>query len=101
MASGEFTVSASQLRKTAQELRELNNQYKTKIEALAGVEAELRTMWEGEANLAFQRAFATDKVSLDHFYTVIEKYVMALENAATEYERAEQRAYEIASTRSN
>ncbi len=100
MATGGFTVSASQLRKTAQELRELNGQYKTKVEALSGAEADLRTMWEGEANLAFQRAFAVDKVSLDNFYTVIERYVQALESAAGEYEKAEAQATQIASTRS-
>ena len=74
MASG-FVVTAAALRRLAQELRELNSQYKTKVETLASLEQELRSMWEGEANLAFQRAFANDKVNLDNFYAVIERYI--------------------------
>jgi len=94
-----FVVTASALRRLAEELSQLNGQYKTKVESLAAQEQELRGMWEGEANLAFQKAFATDKVSLDHFYTVIEKYIQALLTAAAEYERAEQQATQTATTR--
>lgn len=98
MASG-FVVTAASLRKLAQELRQLNAQYKSKVENLASLEQELRGMWEGEANRAFQRAFANDKVNLDKFYTVIENYCAALERAAAEYEKAESSAAQIASTR--
>lgn len=98
MASG-FTVTASALRRLAQELRELNSQYKTKVETLSSLEQELRSMWEGEANLAFQRAFASDKVNLDNFYSVIERYIQALEQAAAEYEKAEAQATQTATTR--
>lgn len=97
MASG-FVVTAAALRRLAQELRELNSQYKTKVETLASLEQELRSMWEGEANLAFQRAFANDKVNLDNFYAVIERYIQALEAAAAEYEKAEAQAAQTATT---
>jgi len=99
MACCGFTVTASALRRLAEELRQLNSQYKSKIETLATLEQELRSMWEGEANLAFQRAFANDKVSLDQFHAVVERYIQALEQAAAEYERAEAQATEIATTR--
>ena len=77
----------------------MNGQYKTKVEGLAASEQELRGMWEGEANLAFQRAFATDKVNLDNFYALIERYIQALEAAAAEYERAEAQAAQTVSAR--
>lgn len=98
MASG-FVVTASALRRLAEELSQLNGQYKTKVENLAALEQELRSMWEGEANLAFQRAFANDKVNLDNFHAVIERYIQALLAAAAEYERAEAQAAEMATTR--
>lgn len=97
--SNAFVVTAVALRCLAEELRDLNSQYKAKVENLAALEQELRGMWEGEANQAFQRAFANDKVSLDQFYAVIERYIEALLQAAAEYERAEAQAKDIATTR--
>lgn len=90
-----FTVTAAALRKTAEELRDLNSQYKAKVENLAEVEQELRSMWEGEANQAFQRAFAKDKVSLDKYYAVINVYIEALIQSAADYEKAEAQALNI------
>lgn len=98
MANG-YVVTTVALRRTAQELRDLNSQYRTRVESLAGLEQELRSMWEGEANIAFQHAFASDKVNLDNFYSVIERYVQALETAAAEYEKAEAQATQTATTR--
>ena len=98
MASG-FVVTAAALRRLAQELRELNSQYKTKVETLASLEQELRSMWEGEANDAFHAAFTSDKAKMDEFYNLIITYIERLNSIATRYEQTERTNTEIASNR--
>ena len=100
MANG-FLVNAATLRSLAEELRTLNEQYKTRVENLAAQEQELSTMWSGEAQAAFRQAFATDKVGLDQYKAVIDRYIQALEEAAVKYSEAEARATEIAKTRTH
>lgn len=82
-------VTASELRKQASELRNLNGQFKQNVGSLESQEAELKTQWEGEANEAFHAAFTSDKTQMDNFYNLIEQYCTTLENIAAQYEKAE------------
>lgn len=93
-------VTASQLKTKANELRSLNGQFKAQVGNLESQEAALASMWEGEAKNAFHTAFNNDKVQMDNFYNLIEKYCQALETIAQKYEQAEAQNLQTASNRS-
>ncbi|MBO6137339.1 MAG: WXG100 family type VII secretion target [Lachnospiraceae bacterium] len=95
----EIFVTPGELRSKAAELRELNAQFKTNVEELTATEGSLSSMWEGQAHDAFRSAFETDKGQWETFHTTIENYCITLENIATEYENAENKNAETASTR--
>lgn len=85
-----FQVSTSQLRAKAGELREMNAQFKTQVGNLETQETALVSKWEGEAKATFDADFKSDKLKMDEFYQLIERYCVALESMAAEYEKAEQ-----------
>ncbi len=92
-------VSASQLIAKANELKNLNAQFRSNIGELEATEETLRTMWEGEANDAFHNAFTSDKTQMTNFYNAIEVYVMRLLEIAAKYQQAEATNTEIANNR--
>ena len=92
-------VTAAELKSKANELRSLNGQFKSQVGNLESQEASLASMWEGEAKTAFHTAFNNDKVQMDNFYDLIEKYCQALETIAEKYQQAEAQNTETASTR--
>lgn len=94
-------VTPSELRKKAGELREQNGQFKSSVGELETLEGRVMSMWESESARAFHTAFHNDKSQMDAFYTLIENYCITLENIATEYEKAENRAIETASKKSH
>lgn len=96
----EIKVSAAQLKAKAGELKNLNNQFKAKVQELVGSEQNLASMWEGDAKVAFNTAFNNDKTQMDNFYNLMEQYIITLENIAVEYENKEMANTQIASTRS-
>ena len=87
-----FMVTSSELKSKANELRNLNAQFKSQ-------EGSLVSMWEGEARDAFDMAFKNDKTQMDNFYNLIEQYCAALETIAAKYEAAEARNLSTAQTR--
>ncbi len=93
-------VTAAELRKRAEELKGLNDSFKTQTEALKSTEESLKTMWEGEANMAFHNAFVRDKGQMDSFKQAIDQYVNALVTIAGRYEEAEARNLSAAGSRS-
>lgn len=95
----EIKVTSSELRNKATELRNLNNQFKNQVENMTGQEQALSTMWEGETKEAFHTAFMNDKTQMETFYQTIEKYCQTLEANAQQYENAETRNLNTASTR--
>ena len=95
-----FQVTASELRKKAEQLKGLNNRFKSDTESLQTTEQALKSMWEGEANDAFHAAFTRDRGQMDQFHTVIEQFIEALLIIAAKYEAAENKNISIASTRS-
>lgn len=94
-----FRVSSQELRSKASQLEQLNAQFKSSVEALSSSEASLATMWEGEAQKAFRKAFSDDKGQFDKFSAGIAQYIQALLNAAQQYETAEAKNVSTASTR--
>lgn len=95
-----FTVTASQLKTAASELRALNGQFKSTVGSLETQEGSLASMWEGEAKDAFHNAFINDKGQMDNFYNLIDQYCSALENIADKYSQAEQQNLSTAQSRS-
>lgn len=96
----EIKVTPSEVRRKAEELRELNQQFKAKVENLVAAEQNLSSQWEGEANRTFHDAFNRDKGQWDSFYNHIQQYAQALEQIAAEYEKKEAMNAEIAGRRS-
>lgn len=93
-------VTASQVRSTANQLREYNSNFNTQVNRLQESEASLNSMWDGQANDAFHAAFSSDKEYMTQFYNLINKYCEALDQIATEYENAENKNTETATKRS-
>jgi len=91
-------VSSSELRRRAEELRNFNTNLRTEIKNMEGREARLSGMWEGDARNEFHNQFNTNKSMFQNFCTLIDKYVVALEDAATEYDRREADNVQIART---
>jgi WXG100 family type VII secretion target len=94
-----FQVTAGQLRAKANELRQMNRQFKSQLGNLDSQERSLNGMWEGEAKNAFERAFRSDRGQMDNFHNLIEQYCTALDNIAAKYEAAERRNINTATTR--
>lgn len=92
-------VTASTLTKKAEELKGLNNKFKSQVENLTSTENGLNGMWEGEAKEAFHKAFTGDIQKMNKFYDAIEKYVQALTQIAKEYEKAEMKNKQTATSR--
>lgn len=96
---GVIRVSASELRAKAEELQGFNANYKTNTSDLEASEQNLMTMWDGDAKEAFHQAFMRDKVQMDNFSMLIEKYVATLQTIAAKYEQAENTNINTANTR--
>lgn len=82
-------ITASQMKSSAEALKQLNEQFKAAVNRLLELQQNLSGMWEGEANDAFARAFQSDKIQMDNFYNAIEVYVQRLNAAAARYQQAE------------
>lgn len=95
-----FEVTVSELKAKANELRDLNSQFKTQVGNLESQEESLCSMWEGGAKNAFDKAFKSDEAQMDNFYNLIEQYCVALENIAAKYDQAENLNTSTAQTRS-
>lgn len=95
----EIRVTTAELRRKAEELRNLNNQFKAKVGEITNCELSLTSMWEGDAKTAFHISFNNDKIQWDNFYNLIEQYIVTLMNIATEYDNKEAINANIASSR--
>ena len=94
-----FQITSSELRNKAEELRNLNNSFKSQTDSLQNTEETLRSMWEGEANNTFHSAFVRDKGQMDSFRQTVEQYVEALFTIAAKYDEAEARNVAMTSNR--
>ncbi|MCR4740045.1 MAG: WXG100 family type VII secretion target [Lachnospiraceae bacterium] len=91
--------TSNELRNKAEELRNLNGNFKAQTDSLQNTEEALRGMWEGEANNTFHAAFVRDKGQMDNFKQTIDQYTDALLTIASKYEEAEARNVALASNR--
>lgn len=96
---GVIRVDAAQLQSRMEELESLNRQFKTEVDGLETQAGSLKSMWEGEANDAFNNAFNNDKVQMNNFYNAVEMYVMRLGNILSRYQSAEATNTSIGNTR--
>ena len=83
-----ITVNTSTITNKAGELKTLNSSLKTQIEELTSTESALNSMWEGDANDAFHKAFTQDINQMNEFYNAIEKYITSLQEIVSVYEKA-------------
>lgn len=95
----EIKVTPKELRNKAQELQNLNKQFRSEVEKMVGYRTQLDSMWDGEARMAFDKAFDTDKAKWDTFARNIDDYVQKMIETAETYETAEQNNLQTASTR--
>lgn len=86
----EIQVTSSTLRSKAEELNQLNEQFKNAVSSLTDEESALRSQFEGEASDAFHNAFTKDTIQMNNFYNAIAQYVQKLIQIAEAYEKAEQ-----------
>lgn len=92
-------VTTSELRRRAEELRNLNERFNKEVDALNDRERQLMTMFEGDASKAFNQQFQIDKGKFFTFYNGINQYIQRLLDAAEAYDRAEAQNVSIANTR--
>lgn len=95
----EIKVTPKELRKKAEELKNLNEKFRSEVEKMVGYRTQLDSMWDGEARTAFDRAFDTDKGKWDTFARNIDDYIQKMIEAAETYETAEQNNLQTASVR--
>lgn len=95
----EIIVTSSTLRSKAEELNQLNEQFKNSVTSLSDEESALRGQFEGEASDAFHAAFSKDVTQMNNFYNAITQYVQKLLQIAESYEKAEQANVTTATTR--
>lgn len=95
----EIKVTPRELRNKADTLEQLNRKFRDEVKKMEGYESQLASMWEGEAQKAFRKAFNDDKIKMERFALNIDKYIMALREDAQKYEEAENRTTNIATTR--
>jgi len=92
-------VTATQLSKGAEELRNLNSRFKNEKDSLTSCEQALKTMWEGAANENFHASFIRDIAQMENFYNAIEQYIASLLVIVSNYEQAEARNSATANAR--
>ena len=95
-----FSLSFAAMRSGAQELQELNSRFCQSIKSIYEKQQQLSSMWQGDANTAFNAAFQHDAMQWDVFATLINGYAATLMQIAQIYEQAEQQNTSIAASRS-
>ena len=95
----EFMVNFPALKSKRDQLQSLNEQLKNKRTELESVNGNLRTMWEGDSQKAFDNAVMTDISKIDEFIALINEYCQAIDEIIAGYTRAEQQNTDTATTR--
>lgn len=96
---GEIKVTPQEVHNKADEIKNLNAQFKGKVDNLTTAEQSLVAMYEGPTRNAFDREYNKDKAQWETFHKVIEQYVQALHTIADKYAQKEMENLEIANTR--
>ena len=85
----QYEVTNAQLTQVQNQLTTDNEQFIQKVSALEGKQQELKNMWQGEANNAFDAAFNSDKEKWMTFANLMKQYIEALGKIAAAYSKAE------------
>ena len=93
----EIQVTTATLISKAEELNNLNEQFKKAVESLSQEEQALRTSYEGESSDEFHAAFTKDSIQMNNFYNAIAQYAQKLLQIAESYEKTEQANISIVS----
>lgn len=94
-----FVINPAELSNTANVLAENNNQFRARINDLMNTAQELASMWQGEANNAFNAALATDQERWAAFANLVDQHVEVLREIVQHSHRTESENVEIASRR--
>ena len=92
-------VDIGELVRTANDLNELNESLKNRINNLIDQEAALNNMWEGEARERFHSAFQSDIAQMRVFSNTVTNYAEVLSRIAQSYVENENRNVDVATTR--
>ena len=96
---GEIKITQSALKEKKEQLKNLNEKFKSKVGELVSAERNLNAMWDGDANTEFHKAFESDSKQMDNFYKAVQDYATKLEQIIEIYAKAEQANLQTASTR--
>lgn len=94
-----FQVNSTDLHSSSEQLIMLNQKFKTQREELISEELALKSMWEGEANESFHRAFLRDAGQMEAFMQIIDNYAHVMETIAERYDSAEAKNLSVANNR--
>ncbi len=92
----EIFVTSGLLRIRAEELGQLNEQFKRAVSSLIQEEEALHSQYEGDASDAFHSAFTGDARKWENYHHAVDRFVQNLIQTADGYERAEQASLNIA-----
>ena len=92
-------VTAEELKNRAEMLNQANAGLKAKVGEFEAASQALAAQWEGEARDAFVNAYTQDKAQMDNFSTVIDDFYQKLLYIAQNYDAAERKNVDIATTR--
>lgn len=85
----EFTVTAAEMEKKAEEVGALNADLQSKASELTQIVLSLDSIWEGDAHDAFKTAYSKAQTALDKYSAAILKYSNALSEIAVDYDKTE------------
>lgn len=94
-----FNVTTAKLREGANQLSEMNQNFISAVSELESLKATLDSMWDGQANSAFNNAMARDVEQMRGFSTAISTYIATLNEIAARYDLAEARNTDTATRR--
>lgn len=94
-----YTVTASEMQNAIRELNSANSEFKNRVNELEAAQQELASMWQGDANTAFNNAFQADKGQWSTFANLIDQYVQTLSTILQTYQTAESTNVDTARTR--
>lgn len=86
-----YQVNSRNLREGKDELLNLNERLMGEKDNLNSCEANLKNMWEGQANEQFHQSFLKSASQMDAFYQLIRRYCEVMEIIIDRYEAAEQK----------
>jgi len=100
MGVSTIQLTESSLKKAKSDLESLNKQLRADIKNLDSTEKSLQGMWTGDAAKAFDATYKKDGASFEQFVQLVDKYVNALDQIMTLYEKGEKKNVETAKKRS-